>query len=62
MSRSGSNQPESLSIKLPMSKYEPIKGKRRKKVVDTNAEKKSCGLIALQGAQGAKKFSLVVLR
>jgi hypothetical protein len=22
-----------------MSKYEPIKGKRRKKVVDTNAEK-----------------------
>jgi hypothetical protein len=37
-SRSGSNQPESLSVEVPVSK-EPIKGKRRKKVVDTNAAK-----------------------
>ena len=38
-SRSGSNQPESLSIELPMSKDKLVKGKRRKKVVDTNVAK-----------------------
>jgi hypothetical protein len=47
-----------------MSKDKPDKGKRRKKAVDTNAVKKYffCSFIALQGAQGAKHFSLLVLR
>ena len=43
-SRSGSNQPEPLSIELPTSKDKPeavvkLKGKRRKKEVDKNAVK-----------------------
>jgi hypothetical protein len=38
-SRSGSNQPESVSVELPMSKDKPDKGKRRKTAVDTNAGK-----------------------
>ncbi|KAG2579402.1 uncharacterized protein LOC120677716 [Panicum virgatum] len=43
-SRSGSNQPEHVSIELPMSKDQPkvnvkLKGKRRKKEVDKTAAK-----------------------
>ena len=44
-SRSGSNQPEPLSIELPSSKDKPqavvfkLKGKRRKEEVDKNAAK-----------------------
>jgi hypothetical protein len=43
-SRSGSNQPEPLSIELPTSKDKPeavvkLKNKRRKKEVDKNAAK-----------------------
>ena len=61
-SRSGSNQPESLSIELPMSKDKLVKGKRRKKVVDTNAAKNI--LLQLDSparGTGRKNFGLVVL-
>jgi len=67
-SRSGSNQPEPVSIELPTSKEQPkdpvkLKGKKRKKEIDKNFCKNyfCCSLIALQWAQGAKDFSLVVL-
>jgi len=63
-SRSGSDQPEPLSIEFPTSIDEPevvvkVKGKRKKKEVDKKATKKylkifCCNLIALQWAQGAK--------
>jgi hypothetical protein len=66
-SRSGSNQPEPLSIEFPTSTdkqevVDKLKGKRRKKEVDKRLQKIfCCNSIALQWAQGAKDLSLVVL-
>ena len=61
MSRSGSDQPEPLSIEFPTSIDEPevvvkVKGKRKKKEVDKKAAKKSfvATRYPLQWAQGAK--------
>jgi hypothetical protein len=60
-SRSGSNQPESLSIDEP----EGVKkgnGKTKKVISKKTPKSRSCNLIALQWARGAKWFSLQVLQ
>jgi hypothetical protein len=66
--RSGSNQPEPLSIKLPTSKDKleavvKLKGKRRKKEVDKNVAKNLLSQLdsPAMGIRSKKNFSLVVL-
>ena len=60
-SRSGSYQPEPLSIDEP----EGVKkgnGKTKKVISKKTPKRRSCNLIALQWARGAKWFSLQVLQ
>jgi len=60
-SRSGSNQPEGLSIGEPEG-VKKGKGKRKKVISKKTPKRRSCNLIALQWAQGAKWFSQQVLQ
>ena len=60
-SRSGSNQPEPLSIDEP----EGVKkgnGKTKKVISKKTPKRRSCNLIALQLAQGEKGLSLLALQ